>query len=282
MELGEVGVWWSFSWRPPGSSSGAAGELEELGYAALWSSGGFDPGLSPHFERLLGATRRAVVASGIVSIWAVAPEQVASAVADLDARYPGRFLLGLGASHAALVERYAHPYRRMVGYLDALDAQEAPVHRDQRVLAALGPRMLELAATRALGAHPYLVPPEHTERARQIMGTGPLLAPEVTAVIEPDPTTARDRARAFVRGYLDLPNYAGNLRSLGFSDDDLAGGGSDRLLDAVVAHGDAEAVAARIGEHRQAGADHVAVQLLTDGAGFPLGDYRNLAASLFS
>ncbi len=282
MELGAFGVWWSFSWKPPGASSGAGGELEDLGYGALWSSGGFDPGLSPRFQRLLASTRRAVVASGIVSIWAGTPEELASATAELETSHPGRFLLGLGASHASLAEQYAQPYRRMVEYLDALDALDAPVHRDRRVLAALGPRMLELAADRALGAHPYLVPVEHTERARRIMGEGPLLAPEVTAVLEPDPSKGREQARSFIRGYLTLPNYAGNLRSLGFSEDDLDGGGSDRLVDAVVAHGDTDNVAARIREHRDAGADHVAVQLLRRGEGIPLDDYRALASALFA
>jgi probable F420-dependent oxidoreductase len=282
MDLGAVGVWWSFSWRPAGASSGAAGELEGLGYGALWSSGGFEPGLSPRFERLLSSTRHSVVASGIVTIWTATPEQLAKATTGLEESYPGRFLLGLGASHAPVVEQYAQPYRRMVEFLDALDDLDAPVHRERRMLAALGPRMLELAATRALGAHPYLVPVEHTERARQIMGAGPLLAPEVTAVVEPDPKKGRERGRAFVAGYLELANYANNLASLGFSDDDLQGGGSDRLVDAVVAHGDVDAVVARIREHHQAGADHVAVQLLTSGTAFPLDDYRTVAAALFA
>ncbi len=277
-----MGVWWSGSWRAPDSSQSAAGELEELGYGSLWSSGGFDPGLSPHFERLLDATRRAVVASGIVTIWNSAPEELGAATAGLEARHPGRFLLGLGASHAPLVEHYARPYHRMVEFLDALDALEAPVGRERRVLAALGPRMLELAAARAVGAHPYLVPVEHTERAREIMGPGPLLAPEVTAIVEPDPRKARAQARSFVGGYLTLPNYANNLRALGFSDDDLSGGGSDRVVDAVVAHGDAEAVAGRVREHLRAGADHVALQLLTTGDGFPLDDYRRVASATFS
>ncbi len=282
IDLGAVGVWWSSSWKPAGDSSGAAGELEELGYGAMWSSGGFDPGLSRRFERLLSSTRRAVVASGIVTIWTATPEQLGSATAELEASYPGRFLLGLGASHAPIVEQYVHPYRRMVEFLDALDDLDAPVHRDRRVLAALGPRMLELAAARALGAHPYFVPVEHTERARQIMGAGPLLAPEVTAIVEPDPKKAREQARAFTAGYLELPNYANNLRSLGFSDDDLLTGGSDRLVDSVVAHGDVDAVVVRIREHHQAGADHVAVQLVTSEAGLPLDDYRSLASALLA
>ncbi len=282
MNVGSVGVWWSGSWRPAGSPHSAAGELEDLGYGALWSSGGFDPGLSPHFEHLLQSTRRTVVASGILSVWTATPEEIAVATTALEARFPGRFLLGLGTSHAPLVENYAHPYRRMVEYLDALDPLEAPVGHERRVLAALGPRMLELAAARALGAHPYLVPVEHTERARRTMGSGPLLAPEITAIVETDDNKARELARAFARGYLTLPNYANNLRSLGFSEDDLSGAGSDRFVDAVVAHGDAAAVADRIREHHEAGADHVAVQLLTSRDGFPIDDYRDVASAVFS
>lgn len=279
MNLGPVGVWWSGSWKPVGAGTPAA-ELEALGYGALWSSGGLDPGFTPRFDRLLAATDRVVVASGIVNIWKVSPEELARGVADLDARYPSRFLLGLGASHAPLVENYAHPYRQMVEYLDALDGLGPPVQSERRILAALGPRMLELAATRARGAHPYFVPVEHTARARALLGTGPLLAPEVTVVLEPDPGAAREQARAFTAGYLTLPNYVKNLRWLGFEDDELVGGGSDRLVDALVPHGDPGRVAARIREHHDAGADHVAVQVLGTHESVPLEDYRALASIL--
>jgi probable F420-dependent oxidoreductase len=282
VDLGPLGVWWSGSWRTADRPGDVAAELESFGYGALWSSGGFGPGLAPHFERLLASTHHVVVASGIVSIWSAAPGHVAGAVRAMETSYPGRFLLGLGASHSAIVENYRHPYRRMVEYLDALDGLEVSVPRDRRVLAALRPRMLELAATRASGAHPYFVPVEHTARARDILGPGPLLAPEVTVLVEPDPVKARDLARGFTAGYLGLPNYADNLRSLGFGDDDLTGGGSDRLVDAVVAHGDADAIATRLREHLEAGADHVAVQALTIGPGFPLADYRHLAAAFRS
>ena len=282
MDLGKVGVWWSGSWKSPDGSLEVAAELEALGYGTLWSSGGFEPGLSPHFERLLASTGRAIVASGIVNIWTAAPQVLASSVAALDANYPDRFLLGLGASHAPLVENYSHPYRRMVEHLDALDSLGVSVQRDRRVLAALGPKMLALAASRSAGAHPYFVPVGHTERARKILGAGPLLAPEVTAIVEPDRTTARERARAFVAGYLTLPNYANNLRTLGFGDEDLAGGGSDRLVDALIAHGDPEAIAARIRQHHEAGADHVAVQILAAREEFPLREYRDLASVVLS
>ncbi len=262
------------------ASIDVAAELEELGYSALWSSGGFEPGLPARFGRLLSATTHMKVASGIVSIWATSPADIATAVADLDALYPGRFVLGLGASHAAIVENYQRPYAHMVGYLDDLDASGPGVASDRRVLAALGPRMLELAAERAAGAHPYFVTVEHTARARTILGEGPLLAPEVTVVLERDPTRARDLARTFTAGYLSLPNYANNLRSLGFGDDDLAAGGSDRLVDGVVAWGDIDAVATRVREHHTAGADHVCIQVLSTMNSFPLRAYRELASAL--
>jgi len=281
MDLGRVGVWWSSSWRVADDASvDVAAELEVLGYTALWSSGGFQPGLSPHFGRLLAATTRMFVLSGIVSIWSTTPDDIALAVADLDLRHPGRFVLGLGASHAPIVEHYTRPYSHMVEYLDALDTAGTAVASDRRVLAALGPRMLRLAAERAAGAHPYFVPVEHTSRARDLLGADPLLAPEVSVVLEKDPRTARQAARAFTAGYLSLPNYANNLRSLGFGDDDLAGAGSDRLIDAVVAWGGPDRIADRLRLHLEAGANHVCVQVLTPLESFPLGAYRELAPAL--
>jgi probable F420-dependent oxidoreductase len=285
MELGSVGIWWSATWRVKDEASlDVAAELEDLGYTALWSSGGFDPGLSTRFGRLLAATADLAVASGIVNIWQASPEDIARAAGELDGLYPGRFVLGLGVSHGALVENYAQPVSRMTNYLDALDATGATaVAKDRRVLAALGPRMLALAAERAAGAHPYFVPVQHTARAREILGEGPLLAPEVTVVLERDPTRARELARSFTAGYLTLPNYTNNLRAFGFQDDDLRGGGSDRLVDAVVCWGDAESVAARVHEHRAAGADHVCVQVISASQhSFPISEYRELAAALLA
>jgi probable F420-dependent oxidoreductase len=281
MDLGRVGVWWSSTWRVADDDSvDVAAELEELGYTALWSSGGFQSGLSPHFERLLAATTRMIVLSGIVSIWATTPDEIALAVADLDLRHPGRFVLGLGASHAPIVENYTRPYSHMVEYLDALDAAGPSVASERRLLAALGPRMLRLAAERAAGAHPYFVPVEHTSRARELLGADALLAPEVSVVLEKDPSTARQAARAFTAGYLSLPNYANNLRSLGFGDDDLVGGGSDRLIDAVVAWGEPEDIADHLRLHLEAGANHLCVQVLTPLESFPLRAYRELAPAL--
>jgi probable F420-dependent oxidoreductase len=281
VELGRIGVWWSGSWQVDrGSSVEVAAELEAMGYGAIWSTGGFEPGVSSRFERLLGSTTRIVVASGIVSIWAGAAQRVCSDVRQLDQAHPGRFLLGLGASHAAIVENYAKPYSQMVRYLDSLDAANPGVAKERRVLAALGPRMLGLAAQRSAGAHPYFVPVEHTARARRVLGHGPVLAPEVTVVVDSDRAAARSLARRFAAGYLALPNYANNLGSLGFGDDELADGGSDRLVDAVVAIGDLDAVSERVREHLDAGADHVCIQVLTDGDGFPIEAYRLLADAL--
>jgi probable F420-dependent oxidoreductase len=281
MDLGRVGIWWSGSWRVDGSSFDGATEVEELGYGALWSSGGFDPGLSSHFERLLAATTRIPVASGIVSIWVEQADEIAARVADLEEKYPGRFLLGIGASHSVATGDYHRPYSTMVGYLDALDATPTPVPVARRVLAALGPRMLQLAGTRSAGAHPYFVPVEHTARARETLGPGPLLCPELTVVLERDPGRARELARTFTTGYLTLPNYSNNLRTLGYDDEDLAGGGSDRLVDAVVAWGDAGAIAERVRAHHDAGADHVCLQVVTSGReSFPLAQYRELAPAL--
>lgn len=281
MDLGRIGIWWSGAWRVGEDTPvDVAAELEELGYTALWSSGGFQPGLSPHFERLLASSTRMMVCSGIVSIWSTPPDEIARAVADLDLRHPGRFVLGLGASHAAIVEDYSRPYSHMVAYLDALDVAGPAVASGRRVLAALGPRMLSLAADRAAGAHPYFVPVAHISRAREVLGTDALLAPEVSVVLEKDASTARQIARAFTAGYLSLPNYANNLRSLGFEDDDLVGGGSDRLVDAVVAWGGTDDVADRIRQYLEAGAHHVCIQVLAPLESFPLQAYRELAPAL--
>jgi len=286
MELGKVGIWWSGTWSgADGAHGAAAAEMESLGYGALWCSGGFDLGFPSRFGRLLDATEHIPVASGILSIWHANPAQAADGAAALEVAHPGRFLLGLGASHAPVVEQlgteYALPYTRMVHYLDELDVHGPAVARDRRVLAALGPRMLTLAAERAAGAHPYFVPVEHVARARDLIGPGPLLAPELAVVLEVDPAVARATAREYTAGYLRLPNYANNLRSLGFDDDDLEGGGSDRLVDAVLAWGDTTTIAERVRSFHDAGADHVCVQVVTDRSqGFPFDAYRELGAAL--
>ena len=281
VDLGPVGVWWSGSWRPADQSDVDGGaELEALGYGALWSSGGFEPGLPSRFGRLLATTQHSAVATGIVSVWASPADSMATAANELEARFPGRFLLGIGASHSAVVPAYAKPYTKVVAYLDELDALAEPVPPERRVLAALGPRMLTLAAERAAGAHPYFVPVEHTAMARNVLGPGPQLAPEVAVVIESDPARARALARSYASIYLPLPNYANNLRTLGYRDDDIDHGGSDRLIDAVIPWGDVETVARRIREHHEAGADHVCVQVVAEGLTLPLDGYRELASAL--
>jgi probable F420-dependent oxidoreductase len=280
LDLGRVGIWWSGSWHAEDRDLNVAQELEALGYGTLWSSGGFEAGLLPRFGELLAATERVAVASGIQSIWVGEPADIAPAVLDLEDRFNGRFLFGIGASHSVIVQDYTRPYSRMVEYLDALDALARPVPRDRRVLAALGPRMLELAATRAAGAHPYFVPAEHTAFAREVLGPDPLLATEVAVVLETDRTAALALARQYASIYLPLPNYANNLRRFGYTDDDFAGGGSDRIIEAVIPWGNAETIAERVRAHLDAGADHVCVQVVAGGDGFPLSGYRELAAAL--
>lgn len=281
MELGKLGVWWSGSWKGQDPAVDVAAALESFGYSALWSSGGFEPGLSPHFGRLLESTDRVVVASGIVSVWASDPKDVTRAVQDLEERFPGRFLLGLGASHAPLVEHYEKPVTKVSEYLDELDTDGKPTQKSRRILAALGKRMLGLSRDRSLGAHPYFVPVEHTAQAREVLGDGPILAPEVTVVVEEDAENAREIARTFTTGYLSLQNYAQNIRSFGFSEAEIADGGSDRLVDAVVCWGDVGTIAEKVKAHYEAGADHVCIQVVTSGRGiFPVAEFRDLAAAI--
>src|SRR5271169_1321160 len=273
MRLGQIGIW-SGAFRAEGAEvAEAARELEDLGYGALWVPGGLGGDVFGACSHLLTATGHVTVATGILNIWAHEPADVAESVRELGATFPDRFLLGLGVSHAPLVEHiggtYDRPLEKMVRYLDDLDRAPTPVAPAQRALAALGPRMLELARDRTAGAHPYLVTPEHTRFARSVLGVGPLLAPEVKVVLERDPAAARAVARTHLAIYMGLPNYTNNLKRFGFADSDFADGGSDRLVDAVVAWGDVASVAARVREHLDAGADHVCVQLLTDSPGLP-------------
>ncbi|MHB2029123.1 MAG: TIGR03620 family F420-dependent LLM class oxidoreductase [Acidimicrobiales bacterium] len=281
MDIGAVGVWWSGRWRIGDNSFGAAAELESLGFTAFWSSGGTNPGFSQHFYRLLSATSRGVIASGVINLWKIAPSELAAEVATLNELFPNRFLTGIGVSHATRAENYGRPYSAMVQYLDALDSGVTAIPVRQRVLAALGPKMLELAAVRSLGSHPYLVPADYIHIARTALGQRPLLAPAITVVLEPDARIARDRARSFLGHYLALPNYANNLRALGFGDGELLGGGSDRLIDALVCWGTIESVTEKIMRYTEAGADHVCIQALPGQEGaFPLHEYREISAAL--
>lgn len=268
MELGPVGLWTFALWSLQGEElSEALTTLEDQGYGTLWFPGGHGAMAMDNARAFLEGSSMINVATGIVSIYAGgSPAEVGAAAAQLRRDHPGRFLLGLGVSHPEAVDReepgtYRPPIEAMGGYLDGLDA--GPDAGGERVLAALGPRMLSLAAERALGAHPYFVPVDHTAVARDTLGAGKLLAPEQAVVLETDPSSAREVARGHMSTYLGLRNYTNNLRRLGFGDDDFADGGSDRLVDAIVAWGDADAIAARVKAHHDAGADHVCLQVLT-------------------
>ena len=289
--LGRVGVWSFALQRLTAADAGAAmRRFEDLGFAAVWmpeSLGSKD--VMAHAAILLAASERAIVAPGIASIYARDPMAMANGAKALDDAYPGRFVLGIGVSHAPSVKLrgndYGKPIETMAGYLDAIAAAQyagpEPAAPVPLVLAALGPRMLELAATRADGAHPYFVPVEHTPFAREVIGPEPCLAVEQTAVLSTDPAEARRIGRAFARHYLALPNYANNLRRLGWSDKDIANDGSDRLIDAVIAWGDVDAIVGRVKAHLDAGADHVCVQLRVESSADPaLAGYGELAAGL--
>ena len=273
-QLGRFGIWRSGSQLTPAD----AARIEQLGFGALWL-GGSPSGDLVHAAELLAATSALTLATGIVNIWQDEAAKVAASFNRVESRYPGRFLLGVGAGHREATQQYARPYEAINAYLDVLLGEGVPAA--SLVLAALGPRMLRLAAERTAGAHPYLVTPEYTRQARAILGAGPLLAPEQKAVLETDPERARALGRERVRTpYLGLINYTSNLRRLGWSEEDLSNGGSDALIDALVAHGSPGQVAARLTEHLQAGADHVCVQLLTPPGADPLDGYRQLARAL--
>ncbi|MFJ4437746.1 LLM class F420-dependent oxidoreductase [Streptomyces sp. NPDC088923] len=278
MDIGRIGIWNTLLSKGDPIAQEATGELEELGYGAVWLGGSSSV---TGAAALVAATSRITVANGILSIWQHTAEDVAAQAADLEEAHPDRYLLGLGASHAPAVKNYHKPYSTMVAYLDALDAAPRPVPAARRVLAALGPKMLKLAGTRAAGAHPYLVTPQHTAEAREILGQGPLLAPEVKVVLSENAERARTIGRQVLDMYLKLPNYTNNWLRLGFTEEDFRAGGSDRLVDANVIWGSPETVRGRIAEYHEAGADHVAVQLL-DGQtdSLPRAGWRELAGVL--
>jgi probable F420-dependent oxidoreductase len=293
MDLGRIGIWtYHLNYQPASKVREVAAELEELGYGALWIGEAAYREPLTHAGFLLSATNRMVIATGIANIWARDPLAMTAGQLTLAEAYPQRFLLGLGVSHARLVEgirghQYQQPFTAMRHYLDAMDAAahayraakpEAP---PPRVLAALGPRMLALAAERAQGAHPYLVTPDHTAKARSALGPNSWLLPEQAVVLEANRDQARAIARRHISRYLDLPNYTNNWRRLGFTDDDLAEQGSNRLVDSLVAWGDREAVAQRVKEHLDAGADHVCIQVFdAEPHGLPIRQWRALARAM--
>ncbi|EWM16009.1 LLM class F420-dependent oxidoreductase [Kutzneria sp. 744] len=270
MELGRVGIWNRVVAEGRPDSAEAAAELEELGYGAVWIGG--SPPVSMA-ENVLAATERIVVGTSILNIWQHEPADVAAQSQAANEKYNDRFVLGLGASHGPAVANYAKPLSKMREFLAGLEAAGHP--REKRVLAALGPKMLELSATEAAGAVPYLTTPEHTARARDILGAGPLLVPELKVALTNDPAEGREIAREHLSIYLKLPNYVNNLRTLGFDEADLTDGGSDRFVNGTVAIGDENVVDEWVQRHLDAGADHVAIQVLNDP--LPRAEWRALA-----
>jgi len=290
MDLGRVGCWQiEFVTEAAVNVRAAAAELEELGYGTFWypetliAKESFAAGAI-----VLAATQSVKVATGIANLWARDAMTMATGERTLAEAFPGRFVLGLGVSHPEQVSDhgfdYSKPLTLMRDYLDRMDSTPDMAHAPEipatRLLGALGPKMLGLARDRTAGAHPYLVTPEYTRRAREILGEGKLLAVEVTVVLENDADTARRIARDFTPFYLTKANYANHMLRLGYSEDELKDGGSDRLIDDLIAWGDVDAVTARVKEHLDAGADHVCVQVLNESAGFPLAELRALAPSL--
>jgi probable F420-dependent oxidoreductase len=286
MKISGTGIWnIGLRYGDPVEATEAVAELEQLGFSAVWipDAGGDVFGT---VERLLSATKKITVATGVLNLWMHTAEETASAHARLQAHHGDRFVLGIGASHAPNVNsqlgdgRYGKPLGAMASFLDGLDGAETPLSPEDRVLAALGPRMLDLAGRRSAGAHPYNVTAQHTAVARQALGSSRLVLPEQAVVLSRDPEVARALGREHLTHYLQLPNYTNNLLRLGFTEADFADGGSDRLVDALVAWGDEGAIASRIQDHRDAGADHVCVQVLSDEGMFPRHAWRDLAPAL--
>jgi probable F420-dependent oxidoreductase len=276
VRLGRIGVWTSY--RPFGiERAGEAAKLvEQLGYSTWWVGG------SPHvpdIRPVLEATSTLVAATGILNVWANEPGETAGADAAVRADFPGRFMLGIGIGHREATTEYRTPLTTMRGFLDGLDAEPSPPPVDERCLAALGPGMLDLAGERAAGTHSYFVPVEHTRFARERLGPGKLVAPELACVVDTDATRARAVAREYAKLYLGLRNYTQNLLRFGFSEADIAAGGADRLIDAVIPHGSAEQIAEVVNSHLDAGADHVCLQPLGE-EGIPRESWTALAKVL--
>ena len=276
MTLGEIGVWTSFRRFGAERAGEAAKLIESLGYGTWWVGG------SPHvpdIRPVLEATSTLVAATGILNVWINEPAQTAAADAQLRADFPDRFMLGIGIGHPEATSDYRRPLSAMRAFLDGLDAAETPPPVDERCLAALGPKMLDLAGERTAGTHTYFVPVEHTRAARERLGPDRLVAPELACVLDTDPDRARRVAREYAELYLQLRNYTNNLLECGFTEADIADGGSDRLIDAIVPHGPAGAIAEVVRAHLDAGADHVCVQPLGED-GVPRESWTALANAL--
>jgi probable F420-dependent oxidoreductase len=276
MPLGEIGVWTSYPAIGEENAAQAAKLAEDLGFGAFWLGG--SPQLST-VRPLLDATEPLIVATGIVNVWQYEPDRLAAEHAELTRAFPGRLLLGIGIGHPEATGGYSKPLSTMREFLDGLDAADTPVPRDERCLADLGPKMLDLSAERSLGALSYFVPVEHTRFARGRMGDSALLATELACVLDTDVERARAKARPYAQRYLGLRNYASNLLRFGSTNEDLADGGSDRLIDAIVPHGGAEEIAAVVRQHLDAGADHVCLQPVGV-SGIPREEWSALASAL--
>lgn len=274
MRLGEIGVWTSYRAIGEQNAGDAAKLAEDLGFGAFWLGG--SPRL-PAVRPLLEATTSLVVATGIVNVWQNEPATLAAEHAEISREFPGRVLLGIGIGHPEATSDYSKPLTTMRGFLDGLDAADTPVPRDVRCLAALGPKMLDLSAQRSLGAHPYFTPVAHTRFAREQVGQGALVAPELACVLDPDTDRGRATARKYAALYLGLRNYTNNLLRFGFAQEDIVDGGSDRLIDALVPHGTAEHIIGVAREHLDAGADHVCLQPVGV-SGIPRDEWTALAA----
>jgi probable F420-dependent oxidoreductase len=276
MEFGEFGIWTTYRAIGESNAGEAAALVEELGYGTFWLGG--SPRL-PSVRPLLAAGEQLTVATGIVNVWANEPAVLAAEHAELIRDFPDRLLVGIGIGHPEATSDYSRPLSSMRAFLDGLDEAEPPLPREERVLAALRPKMLSLAAERARGAHPYFVPVDHTRAARELLGDGPVLAPELACVVNPDPVRGAEAARQYAAGYLRLRNYTSNLLSFGFTERDFADGGSDRLIDAIVPHGTAEEIVPVALAHLEAGADHVCLQPVGV-EGIPREEWRALARAL--
>ena len=287
MNLGRIGLWTAdFDLQPMAKAQEAIAQVEEMGYGAVWVPEAVIREPFASTALLLSATKKMVLATGIASLHARTAQTMQAGWKTLTEAFPDRFLLGIGVSHAPMVQgvhkgNYDKPYSTMVEYLDAMDNGiffgAAPTTAPQRVLAALGPKMLKLSAERGAGAHPYFTPVEHTAFARETMGANALLAPELAVVLETDASKAREIARKYMTTYTRLPNYTNNLKRFGFTEDEITKQ-EDRLVDAIVAWGSLDTVVAAVKGHLDAGANHVCIQVLTDKPGtLPMREWQELA-----
>jgi len=289
-DLGPVGLWtFTLDLRPAAEVRDLVPEIEAMGWGCVWIPEAVNRDAMVNSALLLSASSTLKIGTGIASIWGRDAMTTAASLHSLSEAFPGRFVLGLGVSHQPMVDGlrgqdYTKPFSKMRDYLAAMAGalyMSPRIEDEHVVLAALGPKMLELAASAADGAHPYFVPVEHTAFAREHLGPDALLAPEQACVLSTDPEEARRVARGHMATYLGLPNYTNNLRRFGWGDDDLADGGSDALVDAIVAWGDEQAIVDRVAAHHERGADHVALQVLPiDGTSVPMDHWRRLAAAL--